>query len=76
MLEPIDKTDRGFVQHWQRVGPLLEQVRIKELREFNYQERWREIDALLQIAAEHAVPRTTSGLVELQRAFLQQHHGC
>jgi hypothetical protein len=71
MSEISARTDREFVEHWQRVGPLLDRIRARELREFNYAERRHEIDALLQIAAEHAVPRTSSGLVDLQRAFAQ-----
>jgi hypothetical protein len=58
-----------MVAHWQRIGPELDRIRRWELRNFNYMEHWAAIDALLQIACERAVPRTTSGLVELQRVF-------
>lgn len=67
MSEPIDRSDKGFVEHWRRVGPILEEVRRPELRTFNYEEQWPIIDALLQLGLDHAVPRPTSGLVELQR---------
>jgi hypothetical protein len=53
--------------YWRRVGPKLERIRRRELRDFNYQEQLPAIDALLQIAVERAVSRTTSGLVELER---------
>ncbi len=56
-----------MVTHWRRVGPKLERVRQWELRNFKYEEQLPAIDALLQIACDRAVPRTTSGLVELQR---------
>ncbi len=59
--------DKGFVEHWARVGPLLEQIRRQELRQYNYEENRHLIDALLQIAYERRDPQPTSGLVELQR---------
>jgi hypothetical protein len=40
-----------------------------ELRAFDYERNFAAIDALLQLACERAVPRTSSGLVELQRLF-------
>jgi hypothetical protein len=58
-----------MVAHWQLIGPELDRIRRWELRNFNHREHWAAIDALLQLACEHAVPRTTSGLVELQRVF-------
>lgn len=30
MAEPIDRSDKGFVEHWRRVGPILEAIRRKE----------------------------------------------
>lgn len=67
----MDNEDRaitkGWIEHWRRVGPLLEQIRRQELREFDYQKNWQMVDALLQIGCDFATPRTTSGLVELQR---------
>ncbi len=64
-----DKTNRGFVEHWRRVGPLLERIQKQELREFCHEEHWQEVDALLEIAAQNATVRTTSGLVQWQRAL-------
>ncbi len=60
-------TDKEWVEHWRRLGPILEAIRLRELREFNYEEQLPIIDALLQLGLDHAVPRPTSGLVELQR---------
>jgi hypothetical protein len=55
--------------YWRRVGPQLDRIRRAELRSFNYEEQLPIIDALLQLGCERATPRTTSGLVELQRWF-------
>ncbi len=60
-------TDEGFVKHWQRVGPLLEEIRRKELAAFDHEKNWQLIDGLLAFAFQHRTKRTTSGLVELQR---------
>ena len=35
MTEDDKKSMREFVRHWRRVGPLLEQVRIRELQELD-----------------------------------------
>jgi hypothetical protein len=59
--------NRGFVQHWRRVGPLLEAIKRRELREFDHAANVEIIDALLQLGVDHGQPRTSSGLVELQR---------
>jgi hypothetical protein len=56
-----------MIAHWERVGPELERIRRAELREIDYEANRSVIDALLQIACERAVLRTTSGLVDLQR---------
>ena len=63
--------NRGFVEHWKKAGPMLAKVRRAELRNYDYEKHRHEIDALLAIAAAHAAPRTTSGLVEQQRLFLK-----
>ena len=60
-------TDKDWVEHWRRLGPILEAIRREELRHFNYEEQLPIIDALLQLGCDRAVPRPTSGLVELQR---------
>ncbi len=65
-------TDKDWVEHWGRVGPILEVIRREELREFNYEEQLPIIDALLQLGLDHAAPRHTSGLVELQRLLAKR----
>ena len=61
--------DAAWVKHWQRIGPLLEQIRREELRNFKYENHVDLIDSLLEIGCRTGPPRTTSGLVELQRLF-------
>jgi len=58
---------KEMVEYWKRVGPKFAEIRRRELREFNYEEQLPIIDAMLQIGCDMAVPRKTSGLVELQR---------
>ena len=60
-------TDKDWVEHWHRIGPLLEAIRLQELRDFNYEEQWPIIDSLLQLGVDHGEPSPTSGLIELQR---------
>ena len=67
MTEASPQSNKGWVEHWRRLGPKLEAIRRWELRHFNYEEQLPIIDALLQLGVDHAVPRSTSGLVELQR---------
>jgi hypothetical protein len=66
---PPSRTNAAFVAHWQRVGPLLDEIRREELRNFNYADHLEAIDALLEIGARTATCRPTSGLVEQQRMF-------
>jgi len=60
-------TDREWVELWRRVSPKLEEIRRRELRNFDYEKQLTLIDALLQLVCSMRVPRMTSGLVELQR---------
>jgi hypothetical protein len=56
-----------MIAHWRRIGLELDRIWRQELRHFNYEEQLPLIDALLQLACEQALPRTTSGLVEWER---------
>lgn len=69
MSEPIERSDKAWLEHWARVGPKLERIRREELRNLDHARHVEAIDTLLQIAVERATPRTTSGLVEMQRLF-------
>ncbi|MEX2122092.1 MAG: hypothetical protein WD847_21105 [Pirellulales bacterium] len=58
-----------MVRHWQRVGPLLEQVRQRELRAMDDAAARVAIERVLELGAALPAVRTTSGLVEQQRLF-------
>jgi hypothetical protein len=64
----MDTTDRGFVQHWLAVGPVLQQIEREELAKYSEADRLRDIQALLDVPiAPH--PSNSSGLVEQQRLY-------
>ena len=62
-----------WVEAWRLAGPELERIRRREMDGASAEARSREIDGLLQLAFELAVPRTTSGLIEQQRLFGMVH---
>lgn len=69
-----DKTaTKLWVDHWQRVGPLLEKVRHDELRAMTDEDARQAFQTLAEFACEvnHPQPRTSSGFVEQQRLFLK-----
>jgi hypothetical protein len=66
-----DRTNKGFVEHWQRVGPKLERIRWEELRKFRHEDNIELIDSLLQMGLDLGTERTTSGLVEMERLFMK-----
>jgi hypothetical protein len=68
-LAPRDSA--AFVAHWIKAGALLQKVRRAELRDFDYEKHREAIMSLLDLAVAHAPPRTTSGLVEQQRLFME-----
>jgi hypothetical protein len=72
MMNESEKNSlRAFVRHWQRVGPLLEEVRRRELRELGNGPCDPLVESLLELGeiASKSQPQTTSGLVEQQRRF-------
>ena len=60
---------KAWVECWAEAGPRLEAVRHAELRALDQQDHAKMIDAVIEIACQYGVPRTTSGLVEQQRLF-------
>lgn len=62
-------SNAGFIAHWKRVGPILQQIRDDELRRFDWEANRHIADGLLEMGAASPTKRTTSGLVELQRLF-------
>ena len=70
MTDEERKLYREYVKNWERVGPLLERIRVKEMRAPEYGKDWRIYDSLLEMALYHRPePRKTSGLLEMQRLF-------
>ncbi len=67
MTESNRPTNKDWVEHWKRVGPKLDEIRRRELREFVYAKQLPIIDALLQMGVDRRVSRKSSGLVEFQR---------
>ena len=67
MNQPGEEDNRGFVDHWRKVAPLLKARRDRELQQFDHHAQADLIDALLQLGFEFRRERTTSGLVEWQR---------
>lgn len=61
------ESNREFVERWKRVGPLLEDIRIRELSRYSFEDNMDLVNDLLQIGCDFARPRLTSGLVELQK---------
>ena len=64
---------KDWVDHWRRVGPLLEKVRHEELRAMTDEDAARVFRALADYMDDvpRREPRTGSGFVEQQRLFLK-----
>jgi hypothetical protein len=59
-----------WVEHWQRVGPLLEKIRHDELRAMTQEQAARAFESLAKFANDGTrVLRSTSGFVEQQKIF-------
>lgn len=61
---------RAYVEQWRRAGPELERFHAEELRRYGYDPA--DADAALKLGdAYDGPPRLTSGLVEMQRLFME-----
>jgi hypothetical protein len=60
---------RQYVEHWKRLGPLLEEQEKMELRNYSEAQWKRDVAALLDLAVQFSVPRKESGFLEQQRLF-------
>ena len=70
MKGPTHEEQREIVRQWEETGRELERIRRNALRGMEY--NWAEVDALLEIGCNYdGPPRTTSGLVEMQRWFMR-----
>lgn len=71
-MNPAEKEQyRRYVEGWKRAGPELERIRREELRVLDTRREVAGMDALVDIALRHGRPRETSGLVEMQRWFME-----
>ncbi|MCX7048703.1 MAG: hypothetical protein NTX50_24850 [Candidatus Sumerlaeota bacterium] len=66
----IEQT-RAWVENWKTLGPILEEMRRKELRDLKYEDHYGAVASLLEIGVRFGRPRTTSGMVEMQRLFMR-----
>lgn len=64
---------REYALRWKRLGPELEVIRRRELRNSDPERNRVLADALLRMAAAHAKPRPTSGLIHLERLLGRLH---
>ena len=67
---------RNLVRQWDAAGRELERIRRDALRGMAY--NWTDVDALLELGDRYdGPPRTTSGLVEMQRFLMKaaDRHG-
>jgi hypothetical protein len=64
-------TTKQWIEHWDRVGPLLERVRHDELRALTDEEAASACETLFEfaISSPSYQERITSGFVEQQRLF-------
>jgi hypothetical protein len=68
-----DFAAKAWVDQWQRVGPLLEDIRSAELRNLSDDESANALESLSQFVMQmpDRQPRTTSGFVTQQLLFLK-----
>ena len=68
IMDEREKIER-WVKHWEDVGPELELIRKKEIREGNYLEVLESLSGAFAQALHSQPMRTESGMVEMQRLF-------
>jgi hypothetical protein len=72
MRIPTPAEKKELVLQWQETGKELERIRREALKGLEY--KYEEVDALLRLGDQYdGPPRTTSGLVEMQRIFMKAH---
>jgi hypothetical protein len=70
MSELSTEQQRQLVRTWQNAGTELEIMRREHLRDLAY--CWEDVDALLELGDLYkGPPRETSGLVEMQKWFME-----
>jgi len=58
---------KPWVRARRRAAPVLQRMRIEEMRNLDHAKNTQMVDALLELGLRHAIPRKTSGFVEMQR---------
>jgi hypothetical protein len=61
------KMNKKIVEQWKHTGKLLAKIHAEELQHSDYDPEL--VDSMLESGLLHARPRTTSGLVDMQRYF-------
>ena len=70
MSGPTYEEQRKLVRQWDETGRELERIRREALRGMEY--NWADVDALLAMGDGYdGPPRTSDGLVEMQRLFMK-----
>ena len=71
-MNPAEKDlYRRYVEGWKRAGPELERIRREELRALGTHPDTDGLAALADIGVRFGTPRTSSGLVEMQKWFME-----
>jgi hypothetical protein len=60
---------RAWIRNWERVGPILQRLRLDSLRSVDTAAAIEAFDLAYKSARLHTPPRPSSGLVEQQRWF-------
>lgn len=60
---------RLWVENWKQTGPILEEIRRKEIRELDTRETIASLERAFNYATGNFAPRSTSGIAEMQDWF-------
>ena len=60
---------REHIERWQKLGPILDNLKMESLRHVNTAEAIEAFDLAYKSARLHCPPRLSSGLVEQQAWF-------
>ena len=60
-----------WIETWKHAGAAMEEVRRRELREYDYAVNQAVVDEMLQWAVENGQVRLSSGLIEQQQIFME-----
>jgi hypothetical protein len=66
-----DIAAKQWVENWNRVGTMLEQIGAEELRVPEYEEGMDNFVPLLDWCCKNCEPKKESGLIEQQRYFMK-----